>query len=123
MDDKKRQVEKKKIKQEKTSEKIGRKKKPQQRKESSETEDDEEPILLESGDSSPVESFVDDCVGCGDNYYKTELTEDWIQCSICERWAHENCTEYDDKCHPCGNKIKIEAQQGKGKGKKTKRAN
>lgn len=100
-----------------------KKNKINKRQESTDTEDDDEPILLESGDSSPVRSLIDDCVGCGDNYYTTELTEDWIQCVICKRWAHENCTEYDDKCHPCGNKIKIDARKGKGKGKKTKSAN
>lgn len=118
----KEKMQVKKIKKEKATQKHT-KKKAKERKESTETEDDEEPILLESGDSSLVESLVDDCVGCGDNYYTTDLTEDWIQCIICKRWAHENCTEYDDKCHPCGNRIKIDARKGKGTGKKTKNVN
>lgn len=97
-----------------------RKKKAQKRQEWSEPEDEEELILLESSDSAPEIDFYNDCVGCGDNYFKTDLQEDWIRCKICNRWAHENCTDYDDKCHPCGNKLKIEARRRKGMGKKTK---
>ncbi|CAG9788966.1 unnamed protein product [Diatraea saccharalis] len=97
----KEQVVQKKIKQEKIEKKYQenrtkpKKKKAQTRRESTDTEEEDQPILLESRDSSPVELYVDDCVGCGGNYHETE---DWIQCIICKRWLHENCTEFDDKC-------------------------
>lgn len=116
------QPSQKKIKQEKIKKEIKKKRvshKKKKAEESTDTENENEPILLESGDSSPVERFADDCVGCGENYYETQLIEDWVQCIICKRWAHENCTEFDDKCHPCGQKIKLEARKGKGRGKKT----
>lgn len=81
-------------------------KKTKKRKRYSDTEDEDEPVLLESGDSSAEEDDINNCVGCGENYYQTKLIEDWIQCIVCKRWVHENCTEFDDKCHPCGNIIK-----------------
>ncbi|CAH2088100.1 unnamed protein product [Euphydryas editha] len=31
------------------------------------------------------------CIMCNDKY-ESPSTEDWIMCSICELWAHEQCT-------------------------------
>ncbi|XP_060806689.1 uncharacterized protein LOC132903177 [Amyelois transitella] len=117
MTDEEDQPVKKKIKKEKKELKKKNRatanlKKMKNLEESSDMENEIQPIYLESGDSSPIESCIDDCVGCGDNYYQTELIEDWIQCMICKRWVHENCTEFDDKCHPCG---KIEKEKAKSK--------
>jgi hypothetical protein len=48
----------------------------------------------------------DNCRGCGENYYETILVEDWLQCTICMFWVHENCTEFDDACSKCGQEKK-----------------
>ena len=48
----------------------------------------------------------DDCRGCGENYYQTLLVEDWLQCTVCQFWVHENCTEFDDMCSKCGTENK-----------------
>ncbi|KAG5888075.1 hypothetical protein JTB14_028604 [Gonioctena quinquepunctata] len=63
----------------------------------------------------------DNLGGCGDDYYKTQLDEDWLQCVICLLWVHENCTEFEDMCSNCGNKKEKEIKdaKGMGKGKKT----
>ncbi|KAF9411049.1 hypothetical protein HW555_010051 [Spodoptera exigua] len=80
-----------------------------------------EPVLCDTSDEEDKENEADNCAGCGENYYKTRLVEDWLQCLICDRWVHENCTEFDDMCSKCGQKKKKEAKQaefqGKGKGK------
>ena len=46
------------------------------------------------------------CIICGENF-----TEDWIQCSICKDWAHENCANLEGealfyKCNICKQKNK-----------------
>ncbi|XP_035431937.2 uncharacterized protein C01G6.5-like [Spodoptera frugiperda] len=80
-----------------------------------------EPVLCDTSDEEDKENEADNCAGCGENYYKTRLVEEWLQCLICDRWVHENCTEFDDMCSKCGQKKKKEAKQaefqGKGKGK------
>ncbi|CAB3256886.1 unnamed protein product [Arctia plantaginis] len=48
----------------------------------------------------------DNCRGCGENYYETQLIEDWLQCKVCQFWVHEHCTEFDDSCSKCGKKEK-----------------
>lgn len=87
------------------------------RKISDSSGDEEEPILCNSSDSENDEREEDNCVGCGENYYKTQLVEDWLQCTICELWAHENCTEFDNMCSKCGQKKKKELKEAKTKGK------
>ena len=42
------------------------------------------------------------CIICGEMF-----DEDWIQCSSCKGWAHENCTSLEGKslyyvCDVCG---------------------
>ena len=34
------------------------------------------------------------CLVCG-TQYEDPPSEDWIQCSMCGDWAHEDCTAYD----------------------------
>lgn len=34
------------------------------------------------------------CPAC-DTEYKEPPAEDWIQCSVCQRWWHENCSSYE----------------------------
>lgn len=45
------------------------------------------------------------CIMCNDKY-ESPPTEDWIMCSICKLWAHEQCTNGEtskgyvcDLCH------------------------
>lgn len=82
---------------------------------------EEIPIVFDdTSDSETDDREKDNCRGCGDNYYTTELCEDWIQCTICMFWVHENCTEFEDMCSYCGNKKKKESKDLKGKGKGNK---
>lgn len=89
------------------------------RSESSTSE--EEPILCDTSGEEDSENEADNCAGCGENYYKTHLIEDWLQCLICKLWVHENCTPFDDMCSKCGQKKKKDLQEaeikGKGKGR------
>lgn len=88
---------------------------------------EEEPMLYKSSDTDGDEKEEDNCRGCGENYYKTLLVEDWLQCQVCKLWVHENCTEFEDMCSVCGQKkenlkreVKIKGKSkgiGKGKGK------
>ncbi|KAK9681072.1 hypothetical protein QE152_g38604 [Popillia japonica] len=41
-----------------------------------------------------------------ENYYRTQLVEDWLQCNICKLWVHENCTKFEGMCSNSGNKEK-----------------
>lgn len=34
------------------------------------------------------------CLGCSE-VYKEPIVEDWIECSTCGRWWHENCSDYN----------------------------
>ncbi|XP_072940122.1 uncharacterized protein [Epargyreus clarus] len=47
------------------------------------------------------------CGGCQE-IYKEPITEDWIGCSVCQQWWHENCTSYLGKglyiCDECTKK-------------------
>lgn len=83
---------------------------------------EEIPIVFnDTSESESEDREKDNCRGCGDNYYRTQLAEDWIQCNICMLWVHENCTEFEDMCSYCGNKKKKELKdlKGKRKGKKS----
>lgn len=64
--------------------------------------DEEEDIILNDSSEEDDSKEEDNCVGCGENYYQTQLIEDWIQCAICLLWVHENCTEFDNICSKCG---------------------
>ncbi|KAG5896726.1 hypothetical protein JTB14_014602 [Gonioctena quinquepunctata] len=62
----------------------------------------------------------DNCRGCDENYYKTVLLEDWLQCQVCMFWVHENYTEFGDMCWSCGQakkKAKELTKKGMKKGK------
>ncbi|CAK1595578.1 unnamed protein product [Parnassius mnemosyne] len=87
------------------------------RKLSESSDEDEELILCNSSDEEDGNRELDNCVGCGENYYETQLIEDWIQCVICQLWVYENCTEFDDKCSSCGQKKKNELRLKNLKGK------
>ena len=52
--------------------------------------------------ASPSSSDAECCLVCGENFDGA-----WVQCSICEQWAHEDCAElndplyyYCDNCRP-----------------------
>jgi hypothetical protein len=44
------------------------------------------------------------CPGC-DEAYEEPITEDWVQCSGCKQWWHEDCSSYEGlglfKCEVC----------------------
>lgn len=46
------------------------------------------------------------CAECWENYFSTKKREDWIQCTKCSKWLHENCTRYktpeSSLCTDCG---------------------
>ena len=42
------------------------------------------------------------CLVCGTEYTDPP-TEDWIQCSTCDGWAHEDCTSYEGGFYRCDN--------------------
>lgn len=44
------------------------------------------------------------CAECWENYFTTTRKDDWIQCSACKKWVHENCSIYKMKCTDCGRK-------------------
>lgn len=66
--------------------------------------DYDSPILNESEDSD--EGYENECAGCGEDYFKTKKTEDWIKCLRCGRWMHDGCTKYTDMCDLCGKHAK-----------------
>lgn len=43
------------------------------------------------------------CLVCGEDYNSSKSGEIWVQCMICELWAHEKCTkqELQYTCHNC----------------------
>ncbi|KAF9815503.1 hypothetical protein SFRURICE_019145 [Spodoptera frugiperda] len=41
-----------------------------------------EPVLCDTSDEEDKENEADNCAGCGENYYKTRLVEEWLQCLI-----------------------------------------
>ena len=42
------------------------------------------------------------CLMCGIKYEDSPFKDvDWIQCSMCGDWAHEDCTAYDVKFYVC----------------------
>jgi protein-arginine kinase activator protein McsA len=44
------------------------------------------------------------CPGC-DDAYEEPITEDWVQCSGCKQWWHQDCSNYEGlglfKCDVC----------------------
>lgn len=57
-------------------------------------------------DSEEEEENFDEneCVGCLEDYFKTQRKEDWIKCVKCLRWLHEQCTSFANMCMRCGRK-------------------
>ena len=52
--------------------------------------------MLKSGSNSAQnDSFTEKscyCIVCGERFVNPP-TEDWIQCHVCQEWAHEKCTD------------------------------
>jgi hypothetical protein len=44
----------------------------------------------------------DYCKECKEYYYVIKEECDWIKCSVCEKWLHENCTIFSKTCIDCG---------------------
>lgn len=42
------------------------------------------------------------CIQCGENYYQTKQTCDWIKCKSCNKWLHANCSRFVEFCNKCG---------------------
>lgn len=68
--------------------------------------EDETELILENDDSCDDAHEENNCVGCGENYFTTSSTEDWIQCVTCRLWVHEDCTCFENYCQKCGLKSK-----------------
>nr|CAD7405269.1 unnamed protein product [Timema poppensis] len=58
-------------------------------------------------DTSPIESENEDedclCIHCLDPYSNSKRGEDWVKCTKCERWAHEDCIPGDTVFYVCFN--------------------
>ncbi|KAI4460649.1 hypothetical protein MML48_5g00008303 [Holotrichia oblita] len=93
-------AEKKKMKESKNFAKIGKTVKTTSSDESS----GEEAVLASSEEISDEDA--NQCTECGENYYQTKFTADWIQCTNCLRWLHESCTMYPSLCSMYGRKKK-----------------
>ncbi|XP_045768358.1 uncharacterized protein C01G6.5-like [Maniola jurtina] len=76
--------------------------KPRSFKNKLESTSEEEDLILLDNEDSAGEDCEYDCLRCGENYYKTEKIEDWIQCIFCHKWMHENCTPFENTCDTCG---------------------
>lgn len=74
-------------------------------KETSDSSDSSDEVQYKEDSSDGLLEEEEECVGCGEDYSKTDKTCDWIQCVRCKRWLHESCTSYVDVCHRCGNAI------------------
>ena len=44
----------------------------------------------------------DCCEECNEYCCVTKEECDWIKCSLCEKWLHENCTVFSKTCIDCG---------------------
>lgn len=67
------------------------------------SESDEDFESKEDSDSDINEEFNEnECVGCLEDYNTTTRSDDWIRCIDCNRWMHENCTKFKNKCDSCG---------------------
>ncbi|KAK9739456.1 hypothetical protein QE152_g9048 [Popillia japonica] len=61
--------------------------------------DNDSPVLDDSEDTVEGDN---EYTGCGEDYYKTIKTEDWMKCLVCGRWMHEDSSNYTDLCDLCG---------------------
>lgn len=67
------------------------------------SESDEDFESKEDSDSDINEEFNEnECIGCLEDYNSTTRSDDWIRCINCNRWMHENCTKFENKCDSCG---------------------
>ncbi|XP_022834543.1 uncharacterized protein LOC111362201 [Spodoptera litura] len=66
-------------------------------------ESSDEISISNNSDESESEAHKDsECKECFEEYKKTKSTADWIQCVMCKKWLHEDCTMYGDYCNKCG---------------------
>ncbi|CAH1998700.1 unnamed protein product [Acanthoscelides obtectus] len=64
----------------------------------------------ENGNQKKIRKFDDvSCIFCGEMYIEEDdqPTENWIQCSICTQWCHEECSAFEGSddfvCDNCKN--------------------
>ncbi|XP_031328854.1 PHD finger protein ALFIN-LIKE 6-like [Photinus pyralis] len=62
---------------------------------SSSENDDEEVKFIESEDDMDGDEEDAECVYCTNLFSQDIRGEDWIKCSGCYRWAHEECAGVD----------------------------
>jgi hypothetical protein len=43
------------------------------------------------------------CLVCGDTYVNSKSGEPWIQCNMCQNWAHQLCADYNTGIYICDN--------------------
>lgn len=50
-----------------------------------------------NNESEKVDDDDDDtqCIICGGDFLKSKSGEEWLSCSLCKGWAHEQCTGYE----------------------------
>lgn len=66
-------------------------------------ESSDEISISNNSDESESGAYKDcECKECFEEYKKTKSTADWIQCVMCKKWLHEDCTMYGDYCNECG---------------------
>lgn len=67
------------------------------------SDENSEQEIITLRDSPEITEWDDnECAGCGENYVDTPSKDEWLQCTICERWSHEGCTKYPNMCDRCG---------------------
>lgn len=75
--------------------------------ESSSSEDETGDVTLndQSSTDEQFSDFENECVGCNEDYRLTKKKEEWLQCILCKRWLHENCTSFVNLCQNCGKNV------------------
>lgn len=67
------------------------------------SDEDSKQEIITQRDSPEITEWDDnESAGCGENYVDTLSKDEWLQCTICERWSHEGCTEYPNMGDRCG---------------------
>jgi hypothetical protein len=75
-------------------------------------------IIQIPNESSSHQDDDDCCEECKEYYYLRKEECDWIKCSVCEKWLHENCTIVSKTCIDCGRN-----KRSKSLGKRAKNIN
>ncbi|KAL8585211.1 hypothetical protein ACOMHN_013226 [Nucella lapillus] len=98
-------LEQKKKKNNKSSDRTGKaKSQPQKRCKPTTSYRGEKAKKSQRKDSSSSEDSDPFCIVCCERYSASKSREKWIACVVCDQWAHEKCTSSDGFtyiCHHC----------------------